>query len=384
MEPGVAVSGGTWVQTLFGNPGGTASLPAWVISPAIVVLFVAYFSVTRARQISEFSLGLLLVTVLIGSFAFAGNGSASPTRVWVGTPLAFVTLGAMCAAAVMLDQVRERLVATHVNYRHISVATLAIVTSLYVLTATTWIFTNGAQSPVQTHQTRVVPEFLGINPYEKTLVLRQRGAGQDISLGFYVARGRDITLGEPDIAPLSDPVVDQAARELADGSGLQSSVALAQHGIKNVFLKNPAPKEIARIIDGLGGFTRTSATSAGIVWKVSGVTGRFIFTNTANVAQVLTIEDHTGLAPSAGTLTLLENDDKGWQVIQGGVQLEKRINKNGVAEFKIPQAGEFILIHDGTLHRALISLQLIFLVAAIVLALPSGRRRREISDQEIS
>ena len=43
MEPGVAVSGGTWMQTLFGNPGGTASLPAWVISPAIVVLFVAYF-----------------------------------------------------------------------------------------------------------------------------------------------------------------------------------------------------------------------------------------------------------------------------------------------------------------------------------------------------
>ena len=257
-------------------------------------------------------------------------------------------------------------------------------TAFYVLTATTWIFTSGAQSPVQTHQTRVVPEFLGVNPFEKTLVLRQRGAGKDISMGFYVARGRDITLGEPDIAPLSDPVVDQAARELVDGSGLQSSVALAQHGIKNIFLKNPAPKEIARIIDGLGGFTRTSATNAGIVWKVSGVSGRFIFTNTANVAQVLNIEDQTGLAPSAGTLTLLENDDKGWQVIQGGVQLEKRINKNGVAEFKIPQAGEFILIHDGTLHRALISLQLIFLVTAFVLALPSGRRRREISDQEIS
>lgn len=384
LEPGLALTGGQWSEIFFGNPGGKGALPLWVLSPAIVVLYVAYFSVTRARQISEYSIGLLLITVLVGSLAITGNGSTAPVRVWVGTPLAFVTLGAMCAAAVMLDQVRDRLVSTHINYRHVSVATLALVTTLYIVTSIGWIFTSGANSPVQTHQTRVVPEFLGVDPLEKTLVFRQRGSGADVSLAFYVARGRDISLGEADIAPISDPVIDQAARELVDGSGLQSSVALAQHGVKNVFLKNPAPREVARIIDGVGGFTRTSATNAGIVWKVTALTGRLIFTNTAGVQQLITTENSVGQLPSAGTLTLTENYHSGWQILQSGVQLEKRINKSGVAEFKVAQAGEFVLVHDGKAHRGLISLQLIFIVTAIILALPAGRRRREFSDEEVA
>ena len=382
LEPGLALNGGTWLETFLGNPGGVGALPIWVVSPAVVVLFVAFFSVTQARHISEYSIGLLLITVLLSSFSLAGNGSSSPTSLWVGTPLAFVTLGSMCAAAVMLDKVRDRLVATHVNYRHISVATLALVTSLYILTSITWIFTTGANSPVQTHQTRVVPEFLGVDPTEKTLVLRQRGTGENVTLAFYIARGRDIRLGEADIAPLTDPVIDQAARELVDGSGLQSSLFLAQHGVKNIFLKNPAPREIARIIDGIGGFSRTSATNAGIVWKVSAPTGRLIFTNSAGVSSVISTEDGVGIAPSAGTLTFTENFHSGWQVLQNGVTLERKINKFGVAQFEVTKAGEFILAHDGTAHRAMISLQLIFIVVAIVLALPSGRRRRELSDRE--
>lgn len=384
LEPGLTFNGGTWLEAFLGNPGGVGALPLWVVSPAVVVLFVAFFSVTNARHISEYSLGLLLVTVLLSALSLSGNGNSSPTTVWVGTPLAFVTLGAMCAAAVMLDKVRDRLVATHVNYRHISVATLALVTSLYVLTSVTWIFTSGANSPVQTHQTKVVPEFLGVDPSEKTLVLRQRGTGANALLAFYVARGRDITLGEADVAPLSDPVIDQAARELVDGSGLQSSVVFAQHGIKNIFLKNPAPSGIAQSVDGIGGFTRTSATNAGIVWKVTAPTGRLIFTNPAGVVSVLTTEKGVGLAPSAGTITFTENFHSGWQILQGGVSLERKINKFGVAEFKVKEAGEFIVTHDGTAHRAMISLQLIFIVVAIFLALPSGRRRRELSDQESS
>ena len=384
FEPGLALNGGTWQETFLGNPGGIGALPLWVVSPAVVVLFVAFFSVTHARHIAEYSIALLLLTVLLSSVALAGNGSSSPTTLWVGTPLAFVTLGAMCAAAVMLDKVRDRLVATHVNYRHISVATLALVTSLYILTSITWIFTSGANSPVQTHQTRVVPEFLGVDPTEKTLVMRQRGTGENVTLAFYIARGRDIRLGEADIAPLTDPIIDQAARELVDGSGLQSSLFLAQHGVKNIFLKNPAPREIARIIDGIGGFSRTSATNAGIVWKVSAPTGRLIFTNLAGVSSVIATENGVGIAPSAGTMTFTENFHSGWQVLQNGVNVERDINKFGVAQFKVTQAGEFILAHDGTAHRAMISLQAIFIVVAIILALPSGRRRRELSDREIS
>jgi precorrin-6B methylase 2 len=48
------------------------------------------------------------------------------------------------------------------------------------------------------------------------------------------------------------------------------------------------------------------------------------------------------------------------------------------------EAGEISVIHDGTVRRAWLSLQVIFLVIAIVMALPAGRRKREISERELA
>jgi hypothetical protein len=42
------------------------------------------------------------------------------------------------------------------------------------------------------------------------------------------------------------------------------------------------------------------------------------------------------------------------------------------------------LLHDGTKHRALISMQLIALLVVIVLSLPAGRRRREVPVEELA
>jgi hypothetical protein len=45
---------------------------------------------------------------------------------------------------------------------------------------------------------------------------------------------------------------------------------------------------------------------------------------------------------------------------------------------------QFTLIHDGTLRRGALSLQFITWVVLIILALPAGRRKREISEMELS
>jgi hypothetical protein len=52
--------------------------------------------------------------------------------------------------------------------------------------------------------------------------------------------------------------------------------------------------------------------------------------------------------------------------------------------FTVEEAGEVLILHDGTNRRAWISLFLITLVTSIVMAAPAGRRRREISESEIS
>jgi hypothetical protein len=88
--------------------------------------------------------------------------------------------------------------------------------------------------------------------------------------------------------------------------------------------------------------------------------------------------------PGPGTLTLTENFSGSWKVLKDGQYLERSKNENGLPTFKALSSGEFSLIHDGTIRRGWLSLQLIFLVTLIVLALPAGRRKSQISERELA
>jgi len=78
-----------------------------------------------------------------------------------------------------------------------------------------------------------------------------------------------------------------------------------------------------------------------------------------------------------GTLRLAENFDSNWKVIGNGKYLERKVNSNNLPEFVIEEPGDYLLIHDGTVRRALLSLQIIFLMVALVMAAPAGRRKRD-------
>jgi hypothetical protein len=120
------------------------------------------------------------------------------------------------------------------------------------------------------------------------------------------------------------------------------------------------------------------------VWKVAQPTGRAIFTDFEGKATVLPVELATVSAPGAGTLTLTENYSQGWQALASGVRLDRSENEFGLPQFKVFEAGEVIFLHDGTSRRAWLSIFLISLVTTIVMALPAGRKRRELADSEVS
>ena len=231
-----------------------------------------------------------------------------------------------------------------------------------------------------------MPAFLSVEADTKILVLREIGSEEDKKIQYYISRGQDISLGEPDVAPKQNREIAIAARALIDGSGITSSKTLGDHGIKYVFVKSPFKKEIVRSIDGLGGFTRTSATSLGVVWSVSQPTGRLLFVNEEGVRTVLEAGDFGArtYVPSAGTLILTESSNRSWQVLQNGYRLIRTNNEIGLPTFSVKEAGEISLIHDGTVRRGWLSLQFIFLVVVIVMALPAGRRKREISEKELA
>lgn len=386
VEPGLLISGGGPLNALIGNPGGANSLPIWLISPILLVLVVSLFSSTHARRIAEYGIGALVLAVVLSSLSISTHGNEASSKVWPGPVLVLVTLAAISAGTVLLDRLRETLVLSHVHYRHILSALLLFTTFMYSVLAMGWSVTKGADSLVQANRETVMPAFLSVEKDTKILVLREVGSQNDKKIQYYVSRGKDISLGEPDVAPAQTPAIADAARGLIDGSGVSSSSTLAEFGVKYVFVKAPFKREIIRSIDGIGGFSRTSATSLGVVWKVTAPASRLMFVGADGVRKELEAGEVGArtYVPSAGTLILTETYNRSWQILENGYRLDRMKNEQGLPIFTVTEPGEISLIHDGTVRRGWLSLQLIIFVVVLVMALPAGRRKSEISEKELA
>jgi GT2 family glycosyltransferase len=380
LDSGFLIPGGGANMAILGNPGGAGSLPWTVLSPLSIVLAVSLFSSTRARLAAELGLLSLISATLLSAISLTGNGTLVPSTIYPGTLLAIATVATISAAVIMLDKLRDRLVATNINYRHISAALLLVATVLYAGSSLAWIVTKGPDSPLQAGKEVVLPPFLAVESNSKTLVLRPRNSGTEISLNYYLARSGDATLGQPDLAPRERDQIANAVRELADGSGLTSSTTFSVHGIDYLFLKSPIDENVARIIDGLGGFNRASSTDAGIVWKTVGKTGKILFKDLSGKSSVLTQGTLGITVNSPGEIIVTENYSSGWRAMQDGQRLERTRSVDGMPVFIVEKPGLVTLMYDGTLRRAWVSLQIIVVATVLVMALPAGRRRREIED----
>jgi hypothetical protein len=386
MDSGFLLQGGGPNLAFLGNPGGPGSLPWYLISPLTLVLAISLFSSTRARFIAEIGFVSLLISIFFSAISFKGNGTNIATQMYPGTLMVITTMTAIAAAIAVSDKLRERLKETHVNIRHISAAVMLFATATYALSSTLWVVTTAGSAPLQSGREIVLPPFLAVEKDAKTMVIRPRTVGEDVSLNFYLARGGDALLGDPDLAPPNREQITNAVVELADGSGLTASTTFALNGIKYLFLKNPTDENLVRIVDGLGGFTRASSTNAGIVWKISVNTGTVLFTNLAGKTSVLPVSqsEFEATVPEPGTLTLTENYAQGWRAMQEGQRLNRNRSVDNLPVFEVTQPGPVTFLYDGSLRRALVSLQTIIFITVIVLALPAGRRRREIEDSELA
>jgi GT2 family glycosyltransferase len=383
LEPGLLIEAGVPNMTLLANPGGPGSLPWWVISPITFVLFVSAFSTAKVRRYANFGIFFVLISTLLSAFSISGHGSSASFRVWTGTLLGFASIAALCSGVIILDGLRQRLANVHFHFRHV-LGGLVIATSvLYVLTASTWAVSTNANAPVQSNRAQVLPAFLAVTPGVKTMVMRN--LGQVDAPSFFIARESDAMLGDADMSPENSADVVAAVRQIVDGSGITSSRILAGYGIKYLYVINPANPQLVRSIDGLGGFIRMSSTQAGTVWRVSGISDRLVFTNTKGQSQALPTLGTSahGVTPSAGTLSLAENFDSSWQIIQSGQHLVRAKNAFGLPQFQSTVGAEFILIHDGTKRRAWLALEMIVFLTVLVMATPSGRRRKDISRDEM-
>ena len=386
LDIGLLGSGGGPNLAFFANPGGAGSLPWWLISPVTLVLLVALFSANRAREIAVIGGSLIVFGTIISTFFLAGKGTGTSSPLYAGVFIALATLAAIYAAVVILDSVRERLIGSHLNYRHLAASSLVIASMAYGIGASTLIVTQAPQAPLQSAQGEVLPPFLAIEGQSKTLVIRERVIESVPSLNYYIARGGDISLGEADVAPREVPEIEFAVTGLADGSGISSSKVLGSFGITYVFLKAPSQGTLAQTIDGLGGFMRASSTDAGIVWKVAGATGNLVLTDASGKSVQLkpTSVPDEFMVPTPGVVTLTQSYSRSWYLVQDGKRLTRIQSELSLPQFSVETAGPVLLIYDGSVRRGWISLHFILLITTLIFAAPSGRRKSEISDQELS
>jgi GT2 family glycosyltransferase len=386
LDIGLLSSGGGPNLAFLGNPGGSGSLPWWLLSPVTFVLVLGLFSLPRARQISTGGGALIVVGTFLATISLAGNGTGTPVALYTGVFIALATLASTYTAVVILDSVRERLINSHLNYRHLLASALVIVSMGYGVGASGWIMSKAPQSPLQSAQGEVLPPFLAIESQSKTLVIRERVIDAVPALNYFIARGGDVSIGDADVAPKEVLDIELAVTALADGSGINSSEVLGNFGITYVFLKAPYQGTLVQTIDGLGGFIRASSTDVGIVWKIAGATGNLVLTdvNGKSVQIKPTTIPEEYFVPTPGVVTLTQSYSRSWYLVQDGKRLTRIQNEDSLPQFSVETPGPVLLIYDGSVRRGWISLHLIMLLTALIFAAPSGRRKREISDRELS
>jgi GT2 family glycosyltransferase len=386
IDIGLLSAGGGANLAFTANPGGAGSIPWWMLSPVLPILLIALFSIERARQIAYIGGSFLCIATIASTFTITGKGTTTPNYIYAGVFIAIATLVALYCSVVILDQVRERLIATHISYRHFAVSALVFVSAIYAVTASGWIATQAPQAPLQSAQGEVLPPYLAIETQSKILVLRERLVGTTPTLNYYIARGSDVSLGDADVAPREVDEIVTAVTALADGSGVTSSKTFANYGITYIFLKAPTQGSLLQTIDGLGGFTRASSTAAGVVWKVSGATGNLILTEASGKSSLLTptsVPDEY-MVTTPGVVTLTESYSRSWHLVQNGERLTRIKSELSLPQFSVETAGPVLLIHDGSVRRGWISLHFIILLTFALFAAPSGRRKREISEKELA
>ncbi len=383
LDPGLPLSSGSLINILLLNPGGASGVPVWIVAPFILFLIAITLTKKYAME-SSAAIGLIAIAVLLSQISVFGHGSNG--QVWIGTIIIFIQILILIPTLKIAVELLPNLRISRLGLGHLLSVIIVIISTLSISATSFWAITGGANSLVTAAKIEVVPPFiasLSDTPNRpKTLVI---GRTED-QLNYFVTRGSDLEIGDADVAVATPVHVTQAILDLISGAGLTSSKTLGSYGIQYIFLKNPIDKGVARTIDGIGGFTRSSSTNSGIIWQVVeskprisvlDATGATTAISSAKVGAVDELQ-------TPGIVTLAEKFDPGWKLILNGNQVKLRQSAIGLPSFQVAETGPLILLHDGTKHRALLSVELIALLTIIVLSLPAGRRRREVPVEELA
>ena len=383
VEPGLSVESAGFSSVLLFNPGGATS-PAWfLVAPFLLFLITSLIS-PEHRDYGLIGILTIFFAATLSNYYVVGNGSAAQ-RIWTGSIIIFAQLLALLASFALFEKLIPILRSTSIGYRHFLSVVTATATAVAILIFPIWAATTGANSLVRSNQELVIPAFItdlaGTESKPKTLVMRKNVE----QLQYFITRGGDLQIGDADMSSATPEDVKIAISDLVSGTGATASQVLGRYGIQYIFIKNPADPALIRTVDGIGGFTRSSETKDGVIWKVNNANARVTLVDANGQKFSLASNDKSSsaYAAKAGTILLAEKYDDAWKLLLNGRNVDLVKTEFGIPAFVIDMPGDISLIHDGSARRGWVSLQLIAVLTLIVLALPAGRKRKEVPLEEL-
>ena len=389
MESGISRDVGQPWQVLIGNPGGVGSPPIFILGIVALVGLIALRS-THAVLLGALTLISTSFAAILMAIAIHANGDSLHARVWPGAFLALANFFGICALTRMLNGLVYRLQNSNFGYRHMSTAILSTVAIYSTVALSIWWVLPGADSPTRAGNLQIIPPFVAAatagEERSRTLILQSQQTDLGTSVSYALLRERDLYFGEMDLMYKEDPIISKIVSEIVDGAGEYPSEQLANYGFRYVFLNEPVDKEVARKIDGVGGLVRLSATKDGVLWKIAGNSARvkFISKDAEPIALPSNRISANFQIPNSGEILLAERFSNGWRLLVEGQFVKPERTEEGLTKFKVETPGDALLIHDGTLQRAGISLQLLTIGLIGFFALPRGRKRSQLSDIELA
>ena len=383
QEPGLSIESGDQVSVLLFNPGGVGSPGLFILAPFLLFLLITVISYDQ-RKTASLAVVVIATAATLSSYYITGNSSGAE-RIWSGPLIIFAQLLTLLAFFAVAERLLPQLRKSNFGFKHIVTVLTTVITVILMVSISVWAATAGANSLVRSNQEQVVPAFItdlaSTSEQPKTLVIRKTTN----QLQYFITRGGDLQLGDADFASKTPELVHKGIVDLVNGVGAASSQVLGYYGVQYLFMKNPADAALVRTIDGIGGYTRSSATKDGVVWKVNNSNARVTYQNPLgkNFSISLTDDESLGYVTGPGQILLAEKYDKAWQLIMNGKKIPVEQNIFGLPVFKVSEAGDFSLTHNGEYRNAWISMQMIALIATIVLALPAGRKRSEVPLEEL-
>lgn len=385
LEPGLPIHSGNRWSTLFVNPGGVGAPPLWIISP-ILLLALAALTIRELRDASLIATTVIAVAVALSAFTILGHGSSS--NIWTGPIIAIASALLLPPALLYAEALIPTLQDENLGVKHFGFALISLVTTFSLVATPIWAITTAPTAPLKANQNQIVPAFvtaLAQTPERpKTVIIRNIGG----EIVYGVSRGHDLLIGESDVSIPLPGAIGDAITSLVAGSGITSASTLGAYGIQYLFLKGSIDSPLVRTIDGSGGFVRMSSTSNGVVWKISGSLPHVYFKTTRDKQTIYSTIASTDVAAegdvsSTGEVIVTEKADSGWTLLLDGKKVRRTTGSDGLPHFAITGPGHVLVVHESALHRALLSVQFLTLLIVVVMALPAGRRRKDVPIEEL-